>query len=38
MEAKKELESDFHDADYNTLSELVTCLKTASGYMYRVSE
>ena len=33
---RKELEAEFHSATYNVLSELVTGLRTAAGYLYQV--
>lgn len=30
---KKELEADFHSANYNVLSDLVVRLRTAAGYL-----
>ena len=33
---RKDLEADFHSASYNVLSELVTGLRTAAGYLYQV--
>ena len=30
------MEADFHSASYNVLSELVTGLRTAAGYLYQV--
>ena len=33
---RKGLEADFHNADYNKLSELVSGLRTAAGYLSQV--
>ena len=33
---RKGLEAEFHSATYNVLSELVTGLRTAAGYLYQV--
>ena len=33
---RKGLEADFHNADYNKLSELVSALRTAAGYLSQV--
>ena len=33
---RKGLEADFHNADYNKLSELVFGLRTAAGYLSQV--
>ena len=36
VDKRKGLEADFHSASYNVLSELVTGLRTAAGYLYQV--